>query len=268
MRLLNENIPVALAGVGGLQLVVLDWAGTTVDFGSRAPIKTLLEVFAKAGVTLTEEEARRDMGLPKKEHIRQILAAKGMAEGDADELYREFVPLQLTCLERYSELIAGVAAAVERFRRRGLQIGTTTGYTREMVDLLIRKSAGAGYAADCSLTPEEAGAGRPHPFMIYSIALRLQVYPLGALVKVGDTPADIAEGLNAGAWSVGVAKTGNMVGLSREEFEGLSTSEREIRLRRARDELAAAGAHYVVDSVAELDPVLDEIDARLRSRSR
>jgi phosphonoacetaldehyde hydrolase len=268
LQLLNPNIPVALAPVERLRLVVLDWAGTTVDFGSLAPIKTLTDVFAKAGVTVTEEEARRDMGLPKKEHILRILAAKQLAESEVEELYRKFVAQQLSCLDRYSDLIAGVPEAVERFRQRSLKIGTTTGYTREMVNLLIQKSATAGYSADCNLTPEEVGAGRPHPFMILSIAVRLQVYPAAAVVKVGDTPADIAEGLNAGAWSVGVAKTGNMVGRSQQEFEALSTAEQQARLTQARDELAAAGAHYVVDNVAELDPVLDDIDARLRSRSR
>ena len=269
MHLLNPNTPVALIPVRQLQAIVLDWAGTTVDFGSLAPIRTLTEVFSQAGLPITEAEARRDMGLPKKEHIRNILKSKqggDPAENEVEELYSRFIPLQLSCLDQYSAVIPGVTEAVERFRSLDLKIGTTTGYTREMLQLLIAKSTRSGYTADCNLTPEDAGAGRPASFMIYSIAVRLKVYPAAAIVKVGDTPADIAEGLNAGVWCVGIAKTGNMVGLSQEDFAALSPANQQERLKIARDQLTAAGAHYIVDSVGELDPVLDDMNARLRSR--
>jgi phosphonoacetaldehyde hydrolase len=269
MHLLNSTLPRALTPVDRLCAVVLDWAGTTVDFGSLAPVSTLTEVFSQAGLPITEAEGRRDMGLPKKEHIRNILAAKRgghAAETDVEELYRRFIPLQLSCLDRYSAVIAGVPEAVARFRKRGLKIGSTTGYTREMLDLLIAKSAASGYSTDCDLTPEDVGAGRPQPFMIYTLCARLQVYPAAAIVKVGDTPADIAEGLNAGVWCVGIAKTGNMVGLSQGDFTALSSPDQQARLRTAHDRLAAAGAHYVVDGVADMDTVLDDINARLGSR--
>ena len=101
--------------------------------------------------------------------------------------------------------------------------------------------------------------------MIYENAVRLGVYPMAAIVKVGDTLADIHEGLNAGCWSVGVAATGNLVGLSEQEFGALPPAEKQERLRSARAELGGAGAHFVVDSVAELDPVLDEIDLWLKA---
>jgi phosphonoacetaldehyde hydrolase len=265
---------------GKLQAVILDWAGTTVDFGSLAPVRTLQQVFARAKLNLTESEIRRDMGLPKKDHIRGILSLqkvrdewtrlRGLAPGEADveRLYLEFIPLQFSCLLEYSDVIPGVVEAMERFRKRGLKIGTTTGYTREMLDLLVEASRKAGYIPDSNLAPGDVGAGRPHPFMIYENAVRLQVYPLAAIAKIGDTPADIQEGLNAGAWSIGVAATGNMMGLSQNEFETLSGPQREERMVIARTELERAGAHYVVDSLAEVDQVLDEIDARLRSGDR
>jgi phosphonoacetaldehyde hydrolase len=262
---------------GKLKAVILDWAGTTVDFGSLAPVRALQRVFARVGLTLTDSEIRRAMGLPKKEHIREILFGQGPrdqwarahgippSEADVDRLYNEFVPLQSSCLLEYSALIPGVAEATERFRRRGLKIGTTTGYSREMLDLLVEASRKGGYSPDCNLAPGDVGGGRPHPFMIYENAVRLLVYPLAAIMKIGDTPADIEEGLNAGVWSIGVAATGNMIGLSRQEFEALSALQREERLVVARSGLERAGAHYVVDSLANVDPVLDEIEARLAS---
>lgn len=277
MKLLNPAIPPNTAPAALLQAVILDWAGTTVDHGSLAPARTLQRVFAQAGITLSESETRRDMGLPKKEHIRAILqiarvrdAWKNLRshsprDADADELYEQFIPLQLSCLAEHSALIPGALEAVQHCRKRGLKIGSTTGYTRAMLDLLIAQNAKADYVPDCSLCPEDVGAGRPHPFMIYECAVKLQVSPLSAVVKVGDTPADIQEGLNAGAWSVGVAGTGNGIALSLNDFQQLSATERETRLAEARTELQHAGAHFVIDTLADLPALLDNIDARLRS---
>jgi phosphonoacetaldehyde hydrolase len=275
MNLLNPNLPPHTIQANKLQALVFDWAGTTVDFGSLAPARTLQQVFARFGIPLSEAEVRRDMGLAKKDHIGKILslprvgdawqALRGRAPtpDDVEELYQVFIPLQLSCLAEYSALIPGVGAAVARFRRRGLKIGSTTGYTRAMLDLLVEQSAKAGYQPDCSLSPDDVGSARPAPFMLYENAVRLRVFPLAAIAKVGDTPADIHEGLNAGAWSIGVAATGNAIGLSHADFEALDPDERRTRVVNARAELERAGAHFVVDAVAQLDPVLDEIDARL-----
>jgi len=279
VKLLNRQIPPGTVHAERLKALVLDWAGTTVDFGSLAPTRSLQKVFAGAGISLTDAETRRDMGLAKKDHIARILtlervraawqSLRGSAPATAslDELYLQFISIQLSCLAEYSAIIPGVVECVERFRRRGLKIGSTTGYTRAMLDLLLEQSAAAGYQPDCSLSPEDVGAGRPYPFMMYEVAVRLRVSPLAALAKIGDTPADIQEGLNAGAWSIGVAGTGNGVGLSHAEFQALAPGKRASRLSRARAELEQAGAHYVVDTLAELDAVLADIDARLQSAS-
>lgn len=247
-----------------LRAVIFDWAGTTVDYGSLAPVRTLQRVFASFDLPISEADARRDMGLPKRDHIGKILArrlGKTPAEDEIEELYQRFIPLQFACLGQYSAVIPDAPRVVERMRRRGLKIGSTTGYTRAMLDHLLETSAGEGYSPDCSLSPEEAGAGRPYPFMIYAAAVKLQVYPLAAIVKVGDTVADIEEGLNAGAWSIGVAQTGNMIGLNQAEFEALPPAEQKSRLMGAREKLKSAGAHFVIDTLSELEAVLDEIEA-------
>ena len=277
MKLLNPNLPPHTVQASRLKALVLDWAGTTVDFGSLAPARTIARVFSRLGISLTEDEIRRDMGLAKKDHIGRILSIPRIREvwqavhgrepaaQDVERVYQAFIPLQLSCLVEYAALIPGVAKNVERFRRRGLKIGSTTGYTRAMLDLLIEHSAKAGYQPDCSLSPEDVGSARPAPFMLYENAVRLQVYPLAAIAKIGDTPADIHEALNAGAWAVAVAATGNAIALSLNEFQALPADERSSRVAVARAELARAGAHYVVDTLAELDSVLDDIDARLKS---
>jgi phosphonoacetaldehyde hydrolase len=276
LKLLNSALPPNTARATRLQAVILDWAGTTVDFGSLAPARTLQKLFARFDISLSDSDARRDMGLPKKEHIRAILAlpqirdewqARHRRQSDelaVDEMYQRFIPLQLSCLAE-SALIPGVLEAVQFLRQRGLKIGSTTGYTRAMLDLLLEQSAKAGYMPDCSLAPEDVCAGRPHPFMIYETAVRLQVHPMSAIVKIGDTPADIHEALNAGAWAVGVAGTGNGIGLAFDEFQRLSAAEKEARLASSRAELQNASAHFVIDTLAEMPALLDQIDARLKS---
>lgn len=113
--------------------VIFDWAGTTVDHGSLAPVRTLQKLFAGQGIAISEREARRDMGIPKKEHIRALLQIKGgrpPAEADVQRLFEEFIPMQMECLAKYSAVIPGVAETVKKLRARGIRIGSTTGYTR------------------------------------------------------------------------------------------------------------------------------------------
>jgi phosphonoacetaldehyde hydrolase len=260
---------------GSVKAVIFDWAGTTVDHGSLAPVRVLQQVFERRGVSISEEEARRDMGVLKKDHIRKILLESSVSgrwrnaigeeprETDIDSLFADFVPLQLECLVSYSQVIDGVAEAVARLRKRGIKIGSTTGYTRAMLDRGLRTAEKQGYHPDCAVTPDEVGGGRPHPWMIFANAIELQVEPLEAIVKVGDTTIDIEEGSRAGVWTIGVARTGNMIGLSAEDFATLASAEKMSRLNDARTKLLAAGAHQVIDAVADCETAIDAIESRI-----
>ena len=85
-----------------LAAVILDWAGTTVDFGSLAPVRTLMKVFEQFGIDMTEEETRRDMGLPKRDHIAAILNRKRQAsQQEIDRIYQAFIPAQTDCLPAF-----------------------------------------------------------------------------------------------------------------------------------------------------------------------
>jgi phosphonoacetaldehyde hydrolase len=268
--LLNQDIPRAL-GAKRVSAVIFDWAGTTVDFGSLAPVRTLERVFGEAGVPILEEEARRDMGIAKRDHIAAILGiprvkqqwekrrSRNVSPGDVDILYERFIPLQFECLKQYSKLIAGVPELTQELMRQGVKIGSTTGYTRAMLDVLLTEAAKQGYCPEFSFSPEDVGAGRPHPFMIYEAAVKLKVYPLAAVIKVGDTESDIQEGLNAGVWSVGVTASGNSVGLPEAAFSALDGEQRALILSRARKSLQDAGAHYVIDSLAQVTAVIDDV---------
>jgi len=256
-----------------LRAVILDWAGTVADFGSRAPIAALQSVFANAGVPVTVAEARESMGLAKKDHIHAILeiprvreawiAMHGAAPAEyaVEKLYAKFIPSQIQVLVNHSCLIPGVADAVMRMRARGLKIGTTTGYNRAMLDYLLERAAEQNFVPDSALCPDDVGEGRPLPWMCYLAAIRLKTYPLSAFVKIGDTPTDMEEGRNAGMWTIGVTRTGNEVGLTEEEWQRLSAAERDARLKAAERRLLDAGAHYTLESVADCDEILDRIEA-------
>jgi len=263
-----------------IRAVILDWAGTAVDFGSRAPVAALQRVFEEAGVPVSPEEVRQGMGLLKKDHVRSILALPRVsaawqsihgvlpAEADVVRLFTDFIPAQSEVLERYSAVIPGVAATAERWRSAGLRIGSTTGYTRHLMDFVCPGAAAQGYLPDATITPDMVGAGRPLPFMMYRNALDLRVWPLWACVKIGDTPVDMQEGVNAGAWCIGITETGNEIGLAQEELAALPPGERSHRLARAETVLRGAGAHFIANSAAECDALLEEIDALLAAGRR
>ena len=263
-----------------LEAVIFDWAGTTVDHGSLAPVRAVTEVFRRHGVPLSDADARRDMGIFKKDHIRQILAMPHVeslwrertgqppGEPDVEQLFADFAPLQVAILDGYSQVIGGVAEVSECLRGRGLRLGSTTGYTRPMLDVLVKQAASQGYRSELALCPDDAPGGRPHPWMCLRIATEFRLSSVSVAAKIGDTVSDIQEALNAGMWAVGVAATGNEVGLSASELAALPNQERRRRIAAARSNLMLAGAHYVVDSVAQCEGVLQEIDDRLASGER
>jgi phosphonoacetaldehyde hydrolase len=221
------------------------------------------------------------MGLAKRSHIASLLEIPRVASewervhgsqpagADVDRLYACFIPRQTACLSRHSEVIAGVPAAVDHWRARGLKIGSTTGYTRPMLDCLLTYAAAQGLSPDCAVCPEDVpGGGRPAPWMCYLNAIRLEAGPLRTMVKIGDTPADVTEGLNAGMWTIGITRTGNEVGWSAAEWESAPEPHRQEALRAAGKRLRGAGAHYIAESVFDCIGIVDEIQARLNTGER
>lgn len=263
-----------------LRAVVLDWAGTMVDHGSLAPLAVFRRAFAEVGIEITDEEARAPMGLPKWRHIQAVGRQERIAaawekihghrftDADVDRLHALFLPMTLEAVADHSELIPGAARLAEDVRARGLRIGSTTGYDRPTMEALLPLAAKQGYEPDCVVTASDLPLGRPSPLMMYRCFLDLQVWPAWSVVKVDDTLPGIAEGINAGAWTVGVSTTGSPLGLSAAAAEALPAEEFAARRDRIAAELSAAGAHYVIESVRDLPPVLDAIECRLAAGER
>ena len=263
-----------------IEAVLLDWAGTTMDFGCMAPVVAFRKVFEAEGVPISVTEARAPMGAHKREHIRQItqqaevrhrwIDRRGSLPEDEDveRMFATFVPLQIACLADHSTLIEGTVELVEELRERGIKIGSTTGYTTEMNAVNLREAARQGYAPDATVCADQVTAGRPYPYMCFANAVALGVCDVRRCVKVDDTIPGIVEGKTAGMWAIGLAVSGNEVGLSRREWGDLPIREQQRLRRLARRRMIAAGADFVVDTIAGVLPCLDAIDAHLRERPR
>ena len=260
---------------GPVRLVVLDWAGTTIDYGCYAPAVAFIEVYRRKGVEIGMQQARRPMGLHKHEHIKAIsqqsevaskwqqVHGRPVTEQDLADMFADFQPLQMQYLADYADLIPGTLDAVAALRAQGICIGTTTGYFTEAMELLKAEAARRGYSPDSSVCATQVRAGRPEPWMVLQNMVNLGIYPPQAVVKVDDTRPGIEEGLNAGTWTIGLAKTGNEVGLSLKEISATSPGKLEAMLIKARGELAHMGAHYVVDSIADVPWAVEDINRRL-----
>lgn len=266
---------------GPVKLVILDWAGTTLDYGCYAPAVVFVEVFKRRGVDITMEQARRPMGLKKLDHIRAIsqqdevaklwkqVRGKQCTEADVQDMFeKDFVPLQVACIADYSELIPGTVETIDELKGRGIKIGSTTGYFTEAMEINLREAKKQGYDPDVNVCASDVPAGRPEPWMVLSNMQQARIFPPEAVVKVDDTKPGISEGLNAGTWTVGVAKTGNEVGLNQQELAALSAEEVIRKVNRATDGLAKAGAHYVVESITDLSAIISEIEQRLKMGDR
>jgi len=258
-----------------IQAVIFDWAGTMIDFGCRAPVKALTEVFAKAGIEISEGETRADMGKAKRDHVRALLAMPRIAaawaarhggpstDADVDRLHDAVEPRMRAAARDCATLIPGAAALVADLRARGVKIGSTTGYTRPMMVDILPLAAAQGYAPEVVVCAGETAQGRPSPLMMWKALVELGAWPARACVKVDDAVVGMGEGLEAGAWTVGLSASGNGVGLDQAALASLPAAERAARIAASAKALRDAGAHYVIETIADLGPVLAEIEARI-----
>jgi phosphonoacetaldehyde hydrolase len=262
-------------GRGHLGAVVFDWAGTVVDFGSHAPMGAFVRLFQSRGVEISIGEARVPMGLPKWDHIQalgrmpriaeawRIAHGAALTESDVDALYAAFTPMNMEAIPRHAGLVPGVPALLRELRSRGLRIGSTTGYNREIMAVLAPLAAQQGFVPDNLVCAGDVPENRPSPLGMYRCFLDLEVWPAHAVVKVDDTVPGLLEGRNAGCWTVAVLASGNEVGLTFDEWTALGSVEQDLRRAGAAARLAAAAPDYSIDTVAELPSVLDAIEGRL-----
>lgn len=260
-----------------LECVIMDWAGTAVDFGCFAPVAAFLKAFAERGIEITMKEARGPMGMNKIDHIRELfklpnvteqfrrLNGRDWNEDDVTRLYQNFEKHLFASLAEYTTPIPHVVETISLLKERGIKIGSTTGYTSRMMETVLAGAAAQGYTTDNCVTSDHLPAGRPQPYMIYQNMIDLAVPSVQCVLKYGDTIADIKEGLSAGVWTVGVILGSNEMGLTQEETEAMPATELRQRMEAVRKRMYMAGAHYVVDSIVELPGIIDIINNKLNN---
>ena len=265
---------------GPLRTLILDWSGTTADKYVIAPAIVFQEVFKEAKVPISMKEARLPMGLRKDLHIEAITQIPEVRErwvehygsaptsSDVDRMFESFVPKQLAVLGKYTELLPGVVKTAKYFQReKQMKIGMTTGFTRPMVDVLLKDANKQGFYPDCTVAGDEVENGaRPKPFMVYKNLDLLDAWPIQSVLKVDDTVGGVGEGLSAGCWTVGVSRWSNYMDVDSLEHEKqLSKEELEERNKASREILLKCGAHYVIDSIVELPRIVEHINCKLRN---
>jgi phosphonoacetaldehyde hydrolase len=260
--------------------VIFDMAGTVLDFGSIAPAGVFIEVFKRRQVEISVTEARGPMGAEKRRHIEMLLEMPQVAErfeqahgrhwtqDDVDALYADFIPLQVESLPKFSDLIPGAGDIAKTLKKRGIRIGVNSGYNREMLEVCLEAVRRQGFEPESAVAASDVPRARPSPAMSLKNVIELGVENVAGCIKVDDTVPGIDEGLNAGMWTIGLSISGNEVGLNHETWSGLSADEKATARTRAEDKMRRAGAHYVVDSIADILPCVDDIEARLRKGER
>jgi len=261
---------------GPVKACVFDWAGTVVDSGVFAPVLTFQKLFQDEGVPITSDEVRAPMGVHKRLHIQAIIHTPAVAErwiqkkgkkptdDDAERIYSKSLTATLDVLPNNSHMIRGATTTINTLREKyGIKIGSSTGYTSEIMAKLKPQAAKAGYAPDCYVTSDLVPNARPSPAMIFKNMIELDIWVPKSVVKVDDTTGGIKAGLYAGCWTVGIAKTGNYVGLTEEDMDKMDPKELEAKVEKARKILKDCGAHFIIDTIKDLPQVIDKINERM-----
>lgn len=257
--------------------IIFDWAGTTVDFGCFAPVNAFVTVFKKAGIEVTIEEAREPMGLTKIDHIRTMLSMPRISalwneehggkftERDVENLNAAFESALLETLAPYTDPKPEVLDTIEQLRKQGLKIGSSSGYTQKMMEVVFPEAEKKGYRPDFYITADgTSGLGRPYPYMIYRNMEALKLTAARHVVKVGDTVPDIDEALNAGVWSVAVVIGSSEMGLSEKEFDALPEAEQEELIIGIEKNFIEHGADFTIRTLGELPGIIEEINQQLK----
>lgn len=258
-----------------VQGVIFDWAGTTMDYGCFSPVGAFIDAFKSEGIEVTIEEAREPMGLLKIDHTRALLNMDTIKERfskvydrypneeDVNRLYVKFEEALFATLKDYTNLNPYVKETVEALKNNGIKIGSTTGYTKEMMDVIRPEAKKNGYEPEFCIASDELGYGRPYPYMIYENAKVLNIFPQKTIVKVGDTVVDMKEGINAGCYTVGLVLGSSELGLTYEEVQNMEKDLLNKKIEEVRQKLYKAGAHYVIDDMSGLLKVIEDINNKL-----
>lgn len=225
-----------------IELVVFDMAGTTVSEGG-AVYKALRDTLAANGLEVDAAAIHQVKGTDKREALRVLIEQSPLRDEllpGLKVIHEDFVERLLAFYQKDSDIteFPGTSEAFRRLKAAGIKVALNTGFSRDIAQILIDRLGWQREGLiDASITSDEVKAGRPHPFMIRALMARLSVGNASCIAKVGDAPADLWEGKNAGCGLV-IGVTG-----------GSST----------REQLEQHPHDHLIGTVAELPALLDSI---------
>jgi len=187
----------------GIELVVFDMAGTTVNDNDSVNgcVRAALQA---VGLSVTAAEVNAVMGLPKPEALAILVKNSGMQDLLGDQIqaiHRDFVARSIEFYQHDPSVheVAGATRVFQTLSNAGVRVALNTGFDRSITQVILdRLGWSQGRLIDASICSDEVPRGRPHPDMIRALMDRLGVTDPQQVAKVGDTPADLLEGDNAG----------------------------------------------------------------------
>jgi len=193
--------------MGPIDLVVFDLAGTTVDDGGNTVLTCLVEAARAHDLPGTPDELNALRGMNKREVFdrlaaRRYPAASAQATRLAGDALATFVAAIRAAYERHLAPLPGAEETFAFLRARGVKIATDTGFDAEIGGLIMERLDWPGRLTDLAVFSSDVARGRPAPYMIYRAMERLDVRDVRRVMKVGDSPADVDEGSNAGCGEV------------------------------------------------------------------
>ena len=230
--------------MSGIALIVFDIAGTIIEDRDEV-LSAFRRALTENNIEVEESDLKEWKGASKREVIRYFVAkSAGKGQFDAEQIYQQFRGLLEAAYRAKVSPIPGAHATFAWLREHGIQIATTTGFYREVRDLILDK-AGWAKTFHANICSDDVSAGRPAPYMIFRAMEATATRDVRRVIALGDTPLDIQSAHHAGVRSVGV----------------LTGSHGEERLRREQPD-------YIIPSIAQLaDLIQGEFENRAAFRS-
>ena len=201
-----QNSPILLA--------IFDIAGTLMaDTGVL--VRSFLQTFEISGIPASEAEIQEMRGAAKRDVIRHFVSRQPddgstLVEDKIDKAYATFRRLlEEDYRDEDVKAIDGAENTLRWLKKSGILTATTTGFYRQVRDLILEKLGWDGPFFDCNVCSDDVPKGRPAPYMIFRCMSHLGVLDVKRVIVIGDTPLDLQAGCNSGCGGVIGVLTGS-----------------------------------------------------------
>ena len=254
-----------------IRCCIFDLGGTIVDKYSLSPLLSLSNAFGLRRIMIPSNILSKDMGKMKLDHIKLLcnepVVKDKYPDLDPIDVYRDFNKFQINYMDNYLDIIPETKQCIKYLDDKSIRTGITTGFNKEQMDIAIEKLRLDGIILESAVSSScIPNASRPNPDMINENMDRLNIRSPKHVIKIDDTEVGIQEGINAGCYTVGVAKWSinmNVYTYAIKHLLNSSNSDVEsmlyYKLEESRKKLKDAGADYVIDTLDELPKVIDSI---------